>query len=93
MGCCLFAVLLAGAPRIAFLLWWVFQPLRMQATFGNWFWPLLGVIVLPWTTIMYVIVAPGGLNVFDWIFLALAVAVDLSTYAGNARARMQQTAS
>jgi hypothetical protein len=93
MGCCLFAVLLAGAPRIAFLLWWVFQPLRMQATFGTWIWPLLGVIVLPWTTIMYVIVAPGGLNVFDWILLALAVAVDLSTYAGNARARMQQTAA
>ncbi len=92
MGCCLFAVLLAGAPRLAFLLWWLVQPYRMQATFHTFIWPLVGVIFLPWTTIMYVIVAPGGVNGFDWLWLGLAFAIDIGTYAGNGRARRQQTA-
>jgi len=92
MGCCLFAVLLAGAPRLGFLLWWLFQPLRIQATFHSFIWPLLGLLFLPWTTIMYVIVFPGGINGFDWLWLGLALAVDVGTYVGNARARQMQTA-
>ena len=86
MGCCLFAVLLAGAPRLAFLLWWLVDQSRMMLTFkGNWFWPLLGLIFIPWTTIMYVIVYPGGLSFWNWVFLGLAFAVDMATYAGNGR--------
>jgi hypothetical protein len=92
MGCCLFAVMLAGAPRLAFLLWWLVQPGRMQITFPNFIWPLLGVLLVPWTTIMYVIVFPGGINGFDWLWLGLALAVDIGTYVGNGRARQMQTA-
>jgi hypothetical protein len=86
MGCCLFAVLLAGAPRLAFVLWWV------QATFSNFIWPLVGVLLVPWTTIMYVIVYPAGINGFDWLWLGLALAIDIGTYVGNGRARQMQTA-
>jgi hypothetical protein len=93
MGCCLFALLLAGAPRMAFLLWWLVQPVRMQTTFDTWFLPLVGVILAPWTTIMYVAVFPGGVVGFDWVLVGLGVAVDIGTYVGNARARQQQTAS
>jgi len=92
MGCCLFAVMLAGAPRLAFLLWWIFQPVRINATFSTFLWPLLGVLFAPWTTLMFVIVAPGGITGFDWLWLALALAVDISTYGGGARARKSQTA-
>jgi hypothetical protein len=91
MGCCLFAILLAGAPRLAFLVWWLFQPARMSATFNTIIWPLLGVIFVPWTTFMYVIVYPGGVNGFDWFWLGLALVIDIATYGGNARARQQQT--
>ncbi len=90
MGCCLFAVLLAGAPRLAFLLWWIVQPHRMQLTFGTFIWPLVGLIFVPWTTIMYVLVYPGGINGLDWLWLGLALAIDVSTYAGNYRARQMQ---
>ncbi len=94
MGCCLFAVLLAGAPRLAFIIWWIFDQARMMVTFkGNWFLPLLGLIFVPWTTVMYVIVYPGGINGFDWVWLGLALAVDIGTYVGNGRARQMQTAS
>lgn len=83
MGCCLFAVMLAGAPRLAFLLWWLFQPARFGVTFDTIIWPLLGVLIAPWTALMYVIVFPGGILGFDWLWLGLAVAVDIGTYVGN----------
>jgi len=91
MGCCVFAIMLAGAPRLAFLIWWVVQPVRMQATFTSFLWPLVGVLLAPWTTIMYVLVFPAGINGFDWLWLGLAAAVDVSTYVGNARARGMRT--
>ena len=90
MGCCLFAIMLAGAPRLAFLVWWLFQPFRMQATFPNFIWPLLGVVFLPWTTLMYVIVFPGGVTGFDWLWLGLALVIDIGTYVGNGRARQMR---
>jgi hypothetical protein len=87
-GCCLFALMLAGAPRLAFVLWWFVQPGRMSVTFsGSWFWPLLGVLFLPWTALMYVIVYPGGLSFINWVFLALALAVDIGSYGGGAYGR------
>jgi hypothetical protein len=87
MGCCLFVTVLAGAPRLAFLLWWLFQPVRINATFHTFVWPLLGVLFLPWTTLMYVLVFPGGIVGFDWVWLGLAFAVDIATYTGGARSR------
>ncbi len=83
MGCCLFATLIAGAPRLAFLLWWLFQPVRIDATFETWLWPLAGLIFAPWTTIMYVIVFPAGITGFDWLWLGLAVLVDIGSYVGG----------
>jgi hypothetical protein len=91
MGCCLFATVLAGAPRLAFLFWWLFQPVRINATFSSIFWPILGVLFVPFTTLMYVIVFPGGIVGLDWLWLGLALAVDISTYGGGARARSQRS--
>jgi hypothetical protein len=57
--------------------------LRWQATFSSFIWPLLGFIFVPWTTLMYVLIAPGVVVGFDWIWLALAVLADISMYAGG----------
>jgi len=92
MGCCLFASVLAGAPRLALILWWLFQPLRFDATFTSWIWPLLGIVLLPWTTLMYVVVYPGGLSVINWVFLALALAVDIGSYGGGQQANQRRMA-
>lgn len=87
-GCCLFASVLAGAPRLAFLLWWLFQPTRINMTFDNtWLVPLLGWLCLPWTTLMYVFVYPGGLSFVNWVFLVLALLIDLGSYGGGAYGR------
>jgi hypothetical protein len=92
MGCCLFASVLAGAPRLAFLLWWLLQPARINLTFGGSFlWPILGVLFLPWTTLMYVIVYPDGLSVINWIFLGLALAADIGSYTSGGVANTKRT--
>ena len=63
--CCFFSVLLFLGPRAAILIWWLVNPLLWQATFDRFIWPLLGFIFVPWTTLMYVLVAPGGIVFFD----------------------------
>jgi hypothetical protein len=98
MGCCLGALLLAGAPRVALLAWWLWQPARVVGTFSSWttslgsvtaphwIWPLAGFVVLPWTTVAYVFVAPNGLSTLEWVVLGIAFLFDLSAHGGGGRA-------
>ena len=87
--CCAFLTLVLLGPRIFGALWWIFQPLRWQAAFGSWptslwwIWPILGIVFLPWTTIMYVIVAPGGVVGWDWLWLGLMLVADIVWYSGG----------
>jgi hypothetical protein len=81
--CCFFTTLVLLGPRAAILIWWLVQPVRWQAAFDTWIWPLLGFIFVPWTTLMYVLVAPGGVLGFDWVWIALAVLADIGTYVGG----------
>jgi hypothetical protein len=82
--CCFLTSLFLLGPRAAILVWWLINPVRWQLTFDTWIWPLLGFIFLPWTTLMYVLVAlPNGIVGFDWILLALAVLADIGMYAGG----------
>ncbi|MCP4165385.1 MAG: hypothetical protein GY759_05775 [Chloroflexi bacterium] len=81
--CCFFTTLVLFGPRLAILLWWLIQPLRWQATFSTFIWPLLGFIFLPWTTLMYVLVAPGGVVGFDWFWLGLMFIADIGSYVGG----------
>jgi hypothetical protein len=95
MGCCLFTILIAAGPRLAFVLWWLVQPGRFSLAFNSsWLWPVLGVVFLPWTALMWVIVAPtGSLNGFAWIWIALALLADIATYVGNGESGRRQYAS
>ena len=40
-------------------------------------------IFVPWLTLMYVIVAPGGIVGFDWFWLGLALVEDIAAYGGG----------
>lgn len=82
--CCFFTLLLFLGPRIAGAFWWLIQPGRWSLAFNSFIWPLLGLIFLPWTTIMYVLVAPGGVTgLFEWGFLILALVIDIGAYGGG----------
>jgi hypothetical protein len=82
--CCFFTVLVFLGPRFAGIVWWLIQPARWNLVFGSILWPILGIIFLPWTTLMYVAVAPGGINgILEWGFLILAIVIDVAAYAGG----------
>jgi hypothetical protein len=81
--CCFFTTLVFLGPRAAILIWWLVNPVRWQATFSSFIWPLLGFLFVPWATLMYVLVAPGGVVGLDWIWLGLAVLADIGMYAGG----------
>lgn len=98
MGCCLFAAVLAGAPRLANVIWWLFRPAYWFAGFSGWpivwwLWPTLGIAFLPWTTLMYVIVYPNGLSLINWVFLGLAFAVDIASYGSGEKGRRDRLSS
>lgn len=82
--CCILTIMVFLGPRIGGLFWWLFRPVRWNATFGSIIWPILGLIFLPWTTLMYVAVAPGGVvGIFEWGFLILAFIIDIGAYGGG----------
>ena len=85
--CCFFLALVFFGPRLAILIWWLIRPLYISAAFNTWIWPLLGLIFLPWTLLMYLIIYPGGIVGFDWIWLGLGVLADIASYAGSAARR------
>lgn len=88
---CLFALLLVSAPRVAFLLVWIFTPLVDRA-FNTFVVPLLGLAFLPFTSIVYVLLWKPGIGVtgWEWLWVALALFVDLGSYAGSAVSNRRQ---
>ena len=54
MGC-LFAIFAGVFPRLAVLIVWIARPERADAAFSTFLWPLLGVIFLPFATLIYLL--------------------------------------
>ncbi len=78
---CLIALFGLVAPRITFLLLWLFTPLTAKA-FYTWIFPLLGVIFLPYTTLFYCLVAAtlGSANFWGWMTVFIGVLLALRNY-------------
>lgn len=81
-------------PRIALVLLWIFGDTVEKAFKGEWLLPLLGVILLPYTTLSYVLLNwwLGRVTGFTWFFVVLAFFIDIASYAGGARSRNYQRA-
>ena len=87
--CCFFLLFLALGPRFAIIAMWLFGS-RVDLAFGSALWPLLGLVLAPWTTLMYLLAwSPvGGVSGGEWILVGLGLALDIATYAAKpARAR------
>lgn len=85
MGCLvvLFALI---SPRLALFFIWLFSGLLGRA-YDEWWLPLLGFFLLPWTTLAYAVMwsaGPNGVDGIEWAFVALAFLADLSSWAGGA---------
>jgi hypothetical protein len=83
--CCLFTILVLLGARAVDVVWWIAQPARWDLAFTSWVWPVLGIIFLPWTTMFYVIVAPGGVHGIDWLWIVLGLVIDVAFWGGGAR--------
>jgi len=85
---CLFALVAGAFPRFGTLLIWIARPIYFnQAFHGSWFWPILGIVLLPFTTLMYVLLyspVTNGLYGWDWFWIAMAVVIDLMHYSSTA---------
>jgi hypothetical protein len=84
MGC--FVVLFALiSPRLALFFVWLFSDLLSRA-YDDWWLPFLGFFLLPWTTLVYAVmwdIGGHGVDGIEWFFVALAFAVDLSSWFGG----------
>lgn len=89
MGC-LFAVFAGLFPRLALFIVWVARPARVDAAFDTWIWPLLGIIFLPFATLIYVLLwQTGGLSNADWFWVALAALFDVAHWGTSYTQRQQ----
>ncbi len=91
-GC--FVILLgAFAPRLALLLMALFNDAITKAFDGSWFVPLMGWFLLPYTTLIYVLVnwSQGEVAGFSWFFVAFGFFLDIASYAGSAARRRDYT--
>ena len=90
--CCLFASLVLIGPRFAILVWWIIDQTRWDAAFDNFLVPFIGWLLVPWTTMMYVVVFPGGVEGFDWIILGIGILADLASWmSGGVGGRRYRT--
>ncbi len=86
--------LIALFARLALLVVWVSTPLVNHAFHGGWILPLLGIILLPITTLSYVLVYyfSGSVTGWAWLWVVLAFLVDLaaSGYPARRAARIRR---
>lgn len=91
MGC-LLAVLGAFAPRLVLVILWIFTDYVSRA-FDGWILPIIGFLLLPYTTLFYVFAyAPvRGVSGIGWFFVAMGFVIDVVNYTGGQRARSSRT--
>jgi hypothetical protein len=75
---CLLAYTAAVAPRFLLILAWIFSDRWPIVWQGEWLPPLLGIIFLPYTTIMYLLTwtLVGGIEGWDWMWILLGLFLD-----------------
>jgi len=94
MGCCAGAVVLAGAPRAALVVLWLFTD-RLSVAFDSAVVGILGFVFLPYTTVVYVLVyAPAtGVSTLGWALVVVGIIADISSWGGGAYSQRNVAAS
>jgi hypothetical protein len=87
--------LLALFSRVALLVIWLTTPLVNRAFHGGWILPLLGILILPITTLTYVLLSYvyGSVTGWGWLLVAVAVLIDLAANSYPARSAATRTRS
>jgi hypothetical protein len=98
MGC-LAAITSGAIPRLITIFYWIARPDAWNSAFNGPILPILGIVFLPFTTLLYVILNTrgGGLSGLDVVFLLVAVLIDVfnwgaAGYANKERVGFKSTA-
>ena len=88
MGC-LLAIFAGMFPRIALVIFWLARPDRMDEVFTSFVWPVLGIVFLPFTTLIYVLLWQPvvGVTGWDWWWIGLAFVLDIAHWGASAGQR------
>jgi len=91
MGC-LLALTTGVIPRFLVAVIWLLRPAAWDAAFGGPLVPILGVIFLPFTTLIYAIAWAPGVHLGNgrWVWVAIALVIELIGYAGTARSNRER---
>jgi hypothetical protein len=87
---CLLAFGLAVAPRAFLILAWIFSDRWTVVWQGDFIVPLLGIVFLPYTTVMYMLAwTPTGIQGWDWMWIILGLFLDFTHYQQAAANRKE----
>jgi hypothetical protein len=92
--CCFTTLFLVLISRVGIVYWWLANPQSHDLPFKTWvlpnipvihgwLWTLVGAIFLPWTTLAYLFLFPGGIVGYEWIVLGVAFLIDLASHGGT----------
>lgn len=92
MGCLAVIVALVS-PRLALAVIFLLSDWISVAFEGGWFLPVLGFFILPWTTLVFVLVAgtSPGVQPFEIFLLILAFLIDLYSYGKTSAVQQERT--
>jgi hypothetical protein len=71
-------------PRLTIIAFWIFSDIVGDA-YDGWVVPVLGFLLLPWTTMAYALmwgISSDVVSGAEWAVVALALAVDALTWVG-----------
>jgi hypothetical protein len=83
MPCCLVGCLAMIGPRFAAIVWWILDSALWARAFDTVLVPIVGILFLPWTTLAYVFVSPGGIGGIDWLWIGIGIMLDLFSWGGG----------
>lgn len=85
--CCVVTILALFGARLAAIVWYFVDTARWDAAFSNIVWPCLGVVFVPWATMAYVLMSPGGVIGLQWLVVGLGLLIDIGALGGGYRNR------
>jgi hypothetical protein len=90
---CLAVIVALVSPRLALALIFLLSDWISVAFEGGWFLPVLGFFILPWTTLVFVLVAGAspGIEPFEVFLLILAFLIDLYSYGKTSAVQQERT--
>jgi hypothetical protein len=86
---CLVALIALISPRLAIIVVWLFTT-WLDRAYDQWLIPVIGFLLLPWTTLAYAamyVLGPRGVEGLEWAIVVIAFLADIGVVAGGRRGR------